>query len=242
MAKLCECGCGGEVTPGSRFIRGHNWRGRRHIEESKRKISEANKGNKHNAKTKRKLSKAAKGRIVSEETKIKLRKARKNRIFTEETKKKISESSKGKVMSEEARRKNSEAKKGIKHTEETKCKMSESKVGEKCYLFGKTGENHPNWKGGSSFLPYCYKFNNTLKEKIRNRDNRTCQHCNAPENGIRHTVHHIHYDKENCYPDLITLCKSCNLRANGNRKQWESYYMNKLNDRGLLNWTRKNVY
>jgi len=35
-----------------------------------------------------------------------------------------------------------------------------------------TGENHPNWKGGVSFDPYCHKFNNQLKERIRNRDNR----------------------------------------------------------------------
>ena len=102
-------------------------------------------------------------------------------------------------------------------------------------------EKHPAWNGGSSFLPYCTKFNHKLKEAIRNRDNRTCQHCGIKENGRRHHVHHIHYDKENCYPDLITLCGSCNVKANGNRKQWEIYYMNKLNDRGLLNWNKNTL-
>lgn len=99
------------------------------------------------------------------------------------------------------------------------------------------GKNHPSWKGGISFEPYCHKFNNQLKERIRERDNRTCQKCGVKENGIKLTCHHIHYDKENCYPDLITLCHSCNSKANGNRDYWEEYYMNILETRGLLNWS-----
>ena len=105
-----------------------------------------------------------------------------------------------------------------------------------------TGEKNPSWKGGISFFPYCEKFNNVLKERIRNRDNRTCQNCRKTEadNGEKHSIHHIHYDKENCYPDLITLCRSCNAKANNNRDEWELCYMNKLNERGLLYWTLNN--
>jgi hypothetical protein len=40
----CECGCGGVATPGRRFITGHNGRGRRRPPETRRKISDANKG------------------------------------------------------------------------------------------------------------------------------------------------------------------------------------------------------
>lgn len=105
-----------------------------------------------------------------------------------------------------------------------------------------TGERASGWMGGLSFLPYCKKFNNELKEKIRNRDNRTCQTCGAKENGRKHSVHHIHYDKENCYPDLITVCGICNNKANSNRDEWEIFYMNKLNDRGLLHWTLNNGF
>jgi len=87
-----------------------------------------------------------------------------------------------------------------------------------------------------SFKPYCPKFNKRLKEKIRNRDNRTCQLCEVKENGKKLAVHHIHYDKENCYPDLIALCNSCNVKVNINRDYWESYFMELLNKRGLLRY------
>lgn len=98
-------------------------------------------------------------------------------------------------------------------------------------------EKHYKWKGGISYLPYCDNFNNKLKEAIRNRDNRTCQLCITNEHGRKLSVHHIHYDKKNCYPDLITLCCSCNVKVNWNKNFYESLFMNKLNDRCLLFWT-----
>ncbi len=100
---------------------------------------------------------------------------------------------------------------------------------------GKFGELAPNWQGGLSFLPYCKKFNKILKATIKERDNYTCQLCGASNRRL--SVHHIHYDKENCYPDLITLCCSDNSRVNINRKYYESLFMNQLNKRGLLFWT-----
>lgn len=75
-------------------------------------------------------------------------------------------------------------------------------------------------------------FNNTLKEHIRNRDNRICQLCGAKENGKKLAVHHVHYDKENCEPDLITLCQGCNSKVNFNRDHYEKLFMNNLKDRG----------
>jgi len=39
------------------------------------------------------------------------------------------------------------------------------------------------------------------------------------------TIHHIDYVKKNCHPDnLITLCRSCNSRANKNRDYWQNLY------------------
>lgn len=102
-------------------------------------------------------------------------------------------------------------------------------------------EKHPSWLGGKSFEPYCKKFNNSLKELIRIRDNHTCQLCGKIQTERRFSPHHIHYLKSDCYPDLILLCTSCNAKVNFNRSYYESLFMNKLNDRELLFWTRRNI-
>jgi len=97
------------------------------------------------------------------------------------------------------------------------------------------GKNNSSWRGGISFLPYCFRFNKSLKSAVKERDNHTCQLCGATDKKL--AVHHIHYDKENCYPDLITLCQSDNAKVNFNREYHENLFMNKLNDREFLCWT-----
>ena len=108
-------------------------------------------------------------------------------------------------------------------------------TGDKNPWYGKTGEDHINWKGGVGFAPYCYKFNNKLKESIRERDNRTCQLCGIKENEGRRRldVHHIHYDKPNCEPDLVSLCRSCHTKVNRNRDYYEDLFTENLQKRGL---------
>lgn len=149
--------------------------------------------------------------------------------------------SKGKILSLATKKKLSKSATGKKHSNEQNKKMSQIMSGrfkgKLNPMYGRTGPSNPAWNGGTSFEPYCHKFNNELKERIRERDNRTCQNCGIKENGRKLSVHHIHYDKDNCYPDLITLCNSCNLKANGNRDYWEEYYMAILETRGLLNWS-----
>lgn len=145
---------------------------------------EGNVGYAHSEETKRKISEAQKGKHPSEEAKEKMSEAQKGeknhnygKHHTEETRKKISEAMKGennpnygKHISEETKRKMSEALKGEKHpfygkhlTEETKRKMSETRkgknAGEKHPFYGKhlaeetrkkiseafKGEKHPNY-------------------------------------------------------------------------------------------------
>lgn len=119
-----------------------------------------------------------------------------------------------------------------------------NKVCRDCWYDINQGENHSNWKGGISFLPYCIKFNKELKELVRRRDNYICQLCNKTQekNGAQLSVHHIHHDKENCYPDLIILCRSCNVKVEKNemKKKYEEIFMNNLNGRNLLFWNRGN--
>lgn len=139
-------------------------------------------------------------------------------IISEEQKQAISKANKGKILSEETKLKISEAHKGKHPSTETLKLLSNMRK----------GEGNGRWRGGISFEPYCYKFNEELKERIRNRDNRTCQLCGVKENGRKLSVHHIHYDKPNCNPDLITLCGGCNSKVNTNCDYWERLFMDKL--------------
>jgi len=108
--------------------------------------------------------------------------------------------------------------------------------GDMHWLYGKRGDDALNWKGGISFVPYCHKFNDDLKEKIRERDGRICQLCTMTEeeNGQKLSVHHVHYDKENCAPDLISLCRGCNATVNSDRDYYEDLFIEKLRKVGLL--------
>ena len=100
------------------------------------------------------------------------------------------------------------------------------------------GELNPNWQGGKSFEPYCIKFNFKFKESIRFRDSYTCQLCGKTQEqeGRRLTVHHIHYDKQNCFPDCVALCNSCNAKVNFNRDHNEELFTFMLWTRNLLYW------
>jgi len=96
-----------------------------------------------------------------------------------------------------------------------------------CANIRRSGENHYNWKGGISCEPYCQDWTKDLKEFIRERDNNKCLNpdCWCKCNHLTMIVHHIDYNKKNCKPsNLITICRSCNARANEDRKWHTSWY------------------
>lgn len=201
-----------------------------------------------------------KGQKCSEETRQKISNAHKGKHLSEESKQKISKALKGKKQSPEHIKKRIEPLIGKLHTEELKLKNSLSQIGLRCGdknpMYGKKrpdlaernknkhmkGKENPNWRGGTSFLPYCSKFNKQLKEEIRKRDEYQCQFsgclCTQLESKVLYNMslipHHIHYKKEDCYPNLITLCLKHHSIVNFNRDYWEKFFMNMLKIRGLL--------
>lgn len=97
---------------------------------------------------------------------------------------------------------------------------------------GRTGKDSFNWHGGISKIGYK-NFTNTLKLKVRVRDNFCCRNCGLSEEDhyrggklVSLIVHHIDYNKGNCLEtNLITVCNTCNLKANFNRDYWYSLYI-----------------
>ena len=101
----------------------------------------------------------------------------------------------------------------------------------KHYTNLRSGKNNPSWLGGKSFEIYGKEFNKELKQKIRKRDNYTCQECGYTEEQLGYNlhIHHINYiKKNNDESNLISLCKSCHSKTNFNRRDWIKYYKNKL--------------
>jgi len=85
------------------------------------------------------------------------------------------------------------------------------------------GADNPHWLGGISFEPYSPEFNGRLKETVRQRDGYSCQVCGFPENGRALDVHHIDYDKKNsALGNLITVCVPCHAKTSHHRSQWQS--------------------
>lgn len=92
------------------------------------------------------------------------------------------------------------------------------------------GHDNPNWCGGISFLPYCPRFDEKFKEKIRNCFGRVCFVCGKTEvsNKRNLSVHHTTYDKDamcgDSESDFVPLCDRCHTITNFNRQFWEKLF------------------
>jgi len=175
--------------------------------------------------SKNKISKSNYGRSPSDESRRRMSKSQKGNI-----------NSKGKPKSDETRSKLSNAHTGKKLSEDHKQKISASSP-------RLSGDQHPNWQGGISYSPYCEKFNDELKDRVRDEFDRKCISCDKTEaeNGTKLSIHHVTYTKmEGCNGQqfkLVPLCKSCHSKTGHNREHWEAHYMAILETRGLLNWS-----
>jgi hypothetical protein len=95
-----------------------------------------------------------------------------------------------------------------------------------CYFISISGNNNYNWRGGISFEPYCQEWKDLeYKQSIKDRDGNKClnPYCDSSHKEDL-TIHHIDYNKKNCRPsNLITVCRSCNSKANRDRN-WHKYW------------------
>ncbi len=174
-------------------------------------------GKHHSVESKIKMSLVQKGRIPWNKNK--------RGIFhhTEEWKKNKSESMKGNKFGHHL----SWCKGLTKNTNETIRKREERRIETIKNEGTFKGEKNPTWKSGKSFEVYPLEFK-LIKEYIRQSDNLKCKLCGMEQNGRKLDIHHIDYDKKNNLSDnLISLCRSCNDKANFNRDWWMFYFVNK---------------
>lgn len=150
-------------------------------------------------------------------------------------KQRASEANTGPVRSEESKELNRIAHIGVFPSEETRKKISENRTGLYC------GEENHMWKGGTSFLPYCYKFNERRKIAVRKFFGDKCLTCSKEhsENIVGDivcelSVHHVDHDKEqgcNGKPfNLVPLCHECHNKELSDIKGFQKYINKTLED------------
>ena len=138
------------------------------------------------------------------------------KIRPENIRKNISKGLKGRKLSQQHKENIGKASSLRKHSEKTKRKLS----------ILHSGEKNPAWKGGIACEPYCDVWlDKKYKESIKERDGYKCLNPDCNKNSNRLCLHHINYNKKDCRPkNLITICNSCNLRANKDRIWHEVWY------------------
>jgi hypothetical protein len=159
---------------------------------------------------------------------------------SEETRKKMRESHLGKKQSKEQIEKRMlhmhgkdhpnfgkhiipPSRKGIPFTEEQK---------EYLVLVAPRGVNHWNWKGGvtKERMPYCEKWNESLRERVRAFFSYQCIECGSPQNHRKLCVHHVTFKKDACCSEdtpryFVPLCTSCHIKTNTNREYWKRHFI-----------------
>ena len=157
------------------------------------------------------------GKTLTTETRIKMSLAKIGKKKSDKTRAAMSKAQKGHPVSDAQRKHHAEIMRGRKASMETRIKMSDARRGDKCYL----------WKGGISFEPYCPKFNNDLKRRIRTFFEYRCIVCgkSTEENKRELSCHHVEYNKQACCDGkpihFATMCTRCHSRTNHHRAQWE---------------------
>jgi hypothetical protein len=150
----------------------------------------------------------------------------------------------GATNSEYQRQRVKEANTGLVRSEETKQRISENRSGINC------GADNAAWNGGSSYFPYCPKFNEHRKRAVRKFFGHHCICCgkHRDENVIAGkprelSVHHIDHDRTqgcNGTPfNLVPMCHDCHNDELTHQDEYKKY-INQTLDSGFDNgiWSR----
>jgi hypothetical protein len=118
---------------------------------------------------------------------------------------------------------------GKKHKKETRDKLREMAIKDGRLPWGKgnpppwkgrTGKDHPSWKGGATPERQAFYATDEWREAVKavwQRDNAICQRCGKSHNGSRsegafHIHHIVSFQVEELRTDpdnLVLLCKDC---------------------------------
>lgn len=186
--------------------------------EAKVRLLACNLGKKQKPETIAKIVAAKKGTKMSVESSAKKAIALKGHVVSPETRAKISAAHKGRVITSGWREKLVESHKGKRLSRESKIKLS----------ILNSGENNAQWKGGISFGPYCPKFNDDLKRRIRAFFEHRCICCgkHQSEEKRKLSCHHVEYFKTACCDGepvhFAALCGHHHGLTGNDRLRWES--------------------
>jgi hypothetical protein len=104
--------------------------------------------------------------------------------------------------------------------------------GEENGMYGRTGEDNPNWKGGVTPERQDVYASEEWREAVRRvwlRDEAACQRCEIQADEVNDTlhVHHIHpfdhKDKRTDVDNLILLCPDCHSWVHSRKNENNKY-------------------
>jgi len=197
------------ADPEQRRLSGLSHTGWHHSESTKKGMSESHMGEKNINYGKhlredviKKISVGVSKYFEDPENRKKASDSAKERMKDQSIRDQISKSLTGKHPSEETRIKHSKRMMGNTYS---KGKVPSKETCDKIRI-ANSGENHYNWKGGISYLPYCPKFNKALKENVRNFFGNKCVLCKRTKeenNNKKLAVHHAFTEKMACCESKI---------------------------------------
>jgi hypothetical protein len=185
-------------------------KGQHHSEESKRKMSDANRGKCPSEEARQLMSASHCGSRNVNFGKFGDEHPMFGRHHSDESKKKMSESHCGKLHylfgkhhSEETKRKISESERGKCYSNESRELMSAARRGKPNLVL--CGERNPAWKGGVTplvqLIRHSFKYRQWISD-VFVKDDYTCQKCG--ERGVRLNAHHIKLFSQILFDNKIT--------------------------------------